>query len=135
MKQLTFAAIAALSLSSCVIEDDDDVFASAFPGPGVLVVDWTIQGAKDPNLCFELGADTISILIETSSGAFVGDFRQSCGVFETSIALEPGSYIADAALLDAAGVERTTSVEIDRFSIFGDDELLIPIDFPFDSFF
>lgn len=126
--------LAALGLPSCVIDTDDDL-RSEFVGPGVLVVDWTIQGSKDPNLCLDLGAPTISVVVSTDDGFFVGDFRQACGLFETSIALDPDSYVADAALLDAAENERTTNVEIDRFSIFGDDELLIPIDFPFDSFY
>lgn len=134
MKQLFVAALAAATLSSCVIDDDDD-FESEFRGPGELIVDWSIAGGQDPDLCFELGASSISIVVQTSTGAFVGDFRQACEEFATSIVLDPDFYIADAVLLDPADQERTTAVQIDRFTIFGDDRLTIPIDFPVNSFF
>lgn len=134
MKTLLLAALTLTALPSCIVESDRDP-SSVFFGSGFAVVDWTIAGIKDPNLCFETGADQISVIVSTRDGFFVGEFQQACEFFATSIELSPGSYIADATMLDARGFEVTTTVELQAFSIFGDDELVLPIDFPFDSFF
>jgi hypothetical protein len=101
---------------------------------GTLIIDWTIDGAKDPNLCVQSGAATISITVTGESGV-VGTFEQACTVFATTIALLPGSYVATAVLLDASRAARTTEVAINPFSIFGNTSLTIPIDFPANSFF
>jgi hypothetical protein len=73
------------------------------------VVDWSVAGGQAPNLCFQFDAATISVVVQTSSGAFIGDYRQACDLFATSIMLDPGSYLADAVLLDPRGRERTTA--------------------------
>lgn len=104
-------------------------------GDGVAVVDWTLESAKDPNDCAATGADSIDVVVSTAAGDIVGDFNAPCEAFDISIQLAPGSYYGNATLLDAAGRARTTAVDLGRFSIYGDDELHIPIDFPFDSFF
>jgi hypothetical protein len=59
---------------------------------------------------------------------------QACEAFSTSIVLQPGTYAASAELT-AGGVARTTSVQIQPFTLFGNDELHIPIDFPANSLF
>jgi hypothetical protein len=134
MKQkLLLAALISFAPLACSDEDDDP--RSEFVGSGFAVVDWTIEGTKSSDLCSELGADRITVSVSTASGAFVGEFEQDCESFATSIELLPGTYIADAFLVDAGGAPRTTTLPLDQFSIFGNDELILPIDFPFDSFF
>jgi hypothetical protein len=102
---------------------------------GTMVLDWTVASTKDPNLCAINGATTIDISVSTVMGASAGGFQQDCEAFATSIALPAGTYVASAVLLDASGAARTTSVEIAPFSIFGNDQVLIPINFPRASFF
>jgi hypothetical protein len=102
---------------------------------GTLQVDWTINGARDPSLCTQSAAAAIQVIVNDASGAFVGTFQQSCAAFATSITLNPGTYTAGAHLVDLAGVQRTTSVDINPFTIQGNDVIVTPIDFPPDSFY
>jgi hypothetical protein len=135
MKSALLAALC-LGLSGCVAEATTDsrpvVVDSA---TGFLVVDWSISGEQDPSLCRQSDADVINVAIETADGFFIGEFEDACEAFATSIALSADGYFADAVLLDPAGYERTTPVDLGYFEIFGDDELVVPIDFPSDSFF
>jgi hypothetical protein len=135
MKTVLLAALC-VGLTGCYAEATTD------PGPvvvgsstGFLTVDWSISGYQDPVLCAQSDADVISVAIETSDGFFVGEFQDVCEAFVTSIELDPDAYVGDAVLLDPDGFERTTPVDLGFFEIFGDDELVIPVDFPPDSFF
>lgn len=102
---------------------------------GTLVLDWTIDGSKDSSLCDLSDAATLDATVTWADGAFVGEFQQSCRAFAMSIDLAPGSYRAEAVLLDVSGRERTTAVQIRRFDIFGNDEFEVPIDFSAASFY
>jgi hypothetical protein len=101
---------------------------------GTVVIDWTINGSKDPDQCNQGAATELAVVVHTTAGAFVGEFREACDSFATSIELEPGNYMADAVLLDANGVDRTTSVPIEPFTIRHNETLDLPIDFPARSF-
>ena len=103
--------------------------------PGTLVVDWTIDGSVDPDECDQGDAAFFTISVFTMRGAHVGDFTDHCAAFVTSLSLVAGSYYADALLEDPDGNPRTTVVRIDPFTIFGDDTLSIPVDFPASSFY
>jgi hypothetical protein len=102
---------------------------------GALVVDWSINGTKDPNACFQSASATLEVQIFTDFGAAAGTFEQACTAFATTISLSPGRYTANALLLDGVGNPRTTAVPINPFTIVGNDQLDIPIDFPASSFF
>jgi hypothetical protein len=101
---------------------------------GSLILDWTIDGTKDPDQCDQADAATLDVIVSSANGASAGEFQQSCRAFATTIDLAPGSYSADAVLLDSAGEARTTSVPVHAFEILGNDELSIPIDFSAGSF-
>jgi hypothetical protein len=110
------------------------------PGPvvvtqGQAVIDWTIDGVKDPNKCAQSSVATIEITVTDTNGAPAGTFQQACSSFATTIALNAGAYSANASLLDSNGQPRTTSVPINPFTINGNDSLSIPIDFPASSFY
>lgn len=100
-----------------------------------LVVEWTIQGRRDPAGCTLSGARSIQVHIVAISGADAGTYEQVCSAFATTITLVPGTYAGTAWFLDGAGQPRTTTVTLSPFSILGDDELHTPIDFPATSFF
>jgi hypothetical protein len=106
-----------------------------YVGDGELVVDWTIDGDKNPDECRQSDVASISIIVETWRGSFFGEYEQDCEAFATTIFLPPGEYVASAVLLDSYGHERTTYVDMDPFTIFGDDVLQIPIDFPSRAFY
>jgi hypothetical protein len=136
MRTLATLALAALALPGCLItteSDDEPIYATSYDG--VVVVDWTIDGSKDASLCDFSATSEISIQIETTSGALVGEYVQDCDAFATSIDLPPGDYVGDAILIDTSGAQRTTAVDLGSFRIYGDDELIVPVDFPMDSFY
>jgi len=145
MKNALFAATAALCLVSSVVAtgcstntgDGGQVVVVQPNAPlqATLTVDWTIDGATNPASCTQSASDVIEISVEDPSGNEVGAFQQSCSTFATSITLQAGSYSAFAVLLDSANNPRTTHVAILPFTLRGNDELHVPIDFPADSFF
>jgi len=119
--------VAPIFASGCIVDTADPV-----PYAGTLVVDWSIDGIKFPAKCSQSGAAAIEISVNGPSG---GIFTQDCSAFATSIGLASGNYSASARLIDIAGGARTTDVYLGAFSIFGNDNLVIPIDFPASSFY
>lgn len=117
--------------TGCFIETD----SGRGVGRGALVVDWTIDGVKDPAQCYQGDADVIDIAVLTPSGAPLGEYQQDCAAFATSIELRAGSYAADAVLLDPTGRDRTTVVQLEPFRIYGGEELVVYVDFPASSFY
>jgi hypothetical protein len=101
---------------------------------GSLVLDWTIDGSKDPEQCDQSASDTIDITVTASDGSPAGEFQQSCRALATTIDLAPGSYSAEVVLLDSSGHDRTTSLHVRSFDILGGDQLSVAIDFDADSF-
>lgn len=102
---------------------------------GTLTVDWTINGTKDPDQCSQGAAAAIQITVTDPNLNPVGTFEQSCTAFATSITLNAGQYAAQARLIDAVGTPRTTTIDINPFTILGNDDFTTPIDFSASSFF
>jgi hypothetical protein len=102
-------------------------------GQGTLIVDWTIDDSKDPGQCRQGGTTTIDVTVRSSSGRSRG-YQASCEAFATSIDLPADSYDATAVLIDDAGNDRTTPVDINPFRIRAGEVLTVPIDFPAGSF-
>jgi len=98
----------------CSTTTNDPSPAPVRTNTGTLTVDWTISNSAENSI--------------------VGDFVQPCSDGVTNITLDSGDYAADAALLDGAGAERTTRVNINPFSIHSDADLSIMVDFPANSF-
>lgn len=125
-----------VALTACLglgCGDDDD--GTIIVETGVLTLDWTVDGLADPAECVQGNAKNTDVVVTTLGGAFVGEYIESCSAFLIRIELDPGSYKATAVLLDPAGADRTTTVDVGAFTIFGRDELSLSIDFPADSFY
>ena len=122
----------ALALSGCVLGSTTDPPIVAV-GEGALVIDWTINDTTDPNQCSQASATRLEIIVDPGVGQ-PSMFSQDCTSFATSIMLAPGRYSASAVLVDANGKARTTQIDIDPFTIRGNDELHTPINFPASSF-
>ncbi len=140
MKSLHIAAIALAALTACSAEVSTTPAPPPPPPPGpvgdgTLVLDWTIDGTTDPNRCYQSSSASIAVDVTDVNGGPAGSFQQACTTFATSITLAPGDYGANAHLVDANGNPRTTEVPINPFTIRGNDQLSIPIDFPASSFF
>lgn len=127
--QHAVAIVLPLCVGGCIIE-------SSSPGPyrGAVVVDWTIDGFRDSEQCDLANVEVIDIVVARAGGGRVDAYQQTCGTFYARIELAPGVYYVDAVLLDYAGNQRTTVIELAPFEIYGGDELDIPIDFPASSF-
>ena len=125
------ALLLAAAAGGCTVTTSSDTVVPV----GRLVLDWTIDEAKDPNLCLVSGAAAFDISISTTSGAFINEFQAPCQSFSTTIStLPPGSFVANAQLMAADGdTPRTTTIAINPFTITSSD-LVIPVDFPADSF-
>ena len=104
-------------------------------GDGLLTVEWTVDGTSDPNECAVEGADGLDLSIEDRLGAVVAEVTDVCEAGSTSVDLSPGSYFADAALIDAAGHSITTRVDLGAFTIRSGGESVLDADFPSDSFY
>ncbi len=100
---------------------------------GTLVVDWTVDGTKDPQACRDFGVDRVSVVLRTRSGAFVEELRPLCERFETALELVPARYLVDAVLLDFERFELTTTVFADA-SVYDFETTIVPVGFPSDSF-
>ena len=124
----------ALALTGCFVGTSRSDPPVVVVGDGALVIDWTINGVTDPNQCRQASATTLEIIV-VPSGGLASTFSQDCEAFATSITLAPGTYSASAVLVDADGTARTTQIDIDPFTLHGDDELHAPINFPASSFF
>jgi len=118
----------------CSTTTNDPSPAPVRTNTGTLTVDWTISNSADPNQCNQSVASDFNIVVTTPENSIVGDFVQPCSDGVTNITLDSGDYAADAALLDGAGAERTTRVNINPFSIHSDADLSIMVDFPANSF-
>jgi hypothetical protein len=126
--------LSALALTSaCVITTDDPVYVER--GNGLLTLEWTLGGTTDPGECDATDADVIEISIRQSGGRVVDQFVESCDRFVASVELLPGTYQAEAVLLDPLDRERTTTAGMGSFEIYGDDELILDVDFPPSSFY
>ena len=129
------ALLVALSvLPGCFVESSEPE-TIVVSGDGMLTVTWTVDGTSDPAECAFQGADAIDLVVQTSSGSVVAEVTDDCEAAATSVALPPGTYYADAVLLDSAGRAITTPADLGRFTIYGDDELIIDADFPADAFY
>lgn len=132
--------LALAALASAAAACTGTVTAGPAPEPvvvsttGSLTVDWTINGTKDPNQCSQGAAAAIEVTVTDTAQQPVGTFQQSCTAFATSITLNAGTYLAHARLIDAVGNPRTTTIDINPFTILGSDNFSAPIDFSASSF-
>jgi hypothetical protein len=104
------------------------------PADGTVTFDWTLAGVKDPNTCGVQDVATFDVVVTTPNGAPYAEFRESCEVFATTVSLPPGTYAANAVLLDPQNFERTTEIPVVPFDVISATDLAIPLDFPPSSF-
>jgi len=102
---------------------------------GTAIMDWTIDGNKDPSQCRATGAATFHVALYGSNGAFAGEYVQDCTTFATTIdGLAADTYTGNADLLDSGGSARTTSVNLQPFDVVGGTSITVALDFPSNSF-
>ena len=127
--------LACLGLSGCLFVGDDDDDDYAYDSVGSLTVEWTIDGRRDPGDCADFAVDRLELVLYTGADRFVVEFEPVCESFGTTIDLDEGLYYGDATLVDSFDQSATVTEPLDDIDIIGETELVIPIDFPLDSFF
>jgi hypothetical protein len=106
------------------------------PPSGAAIMDWTIDGSKDPAQCAASGATTFSVSLYNSGGGLEGQWTQDCAAFATTIDdLVVDTYTGRANLLDASGSPRTTRISLVPFTVVEATAVTISMDFPTSSFF
>jgi hypothetical protein len=127
-RQVACSLIMAVVATGCFSSGEGDYQPS-----GTLVIDWTVDGSKDPQACRDFGVDRVSVVVRTRSGAFVEELLPLCERFETAIELVPTRYLVDAVLLDFERFELTTTV-LANASVYDFEIAIVPVGFPRDSF-
>jgi hypothetical protein len=131
----------ALLTAAALATGCEATITSAPPPPplvqtGEAVMDWTIDGAKDPARCRATGAATFHVALYGSNGSFAGEYVQDCSALATTISgLTADSYTGRADLQDSAGKARTTAVNLAAFDVIAGASVTVGLDFPSDSFF
>jgi hypothetical protein len=92
------------------------------PSLSTLVVRWTISGTRNPDEYAKANATEIEASV-SQAGREIGAWRQRCETFALRITLHPGDYEGSAFLLAANGRIRTTTVQMDPFTLRGNDTL------------
>ncbi len=136
MKTPSLLALSAalVVLPGCFIESSEPQTVGV-SGDGLLTVTWTVDGTTDPSECAFQGADAIDVVVQATDGTIVAQVTDDCEEAVTRVSLTPGTYYADAVLLDGAGRTITTPADLGRFDIYGGDELILDADFPADAFY
>jgi hypothetical protein len=125
--------LACLSLSGCLVADDDD--DDYDPAPvGSLTVTWSIDGIQDPDDCIDLGVDRLELRIYTLGGDLVDEVEPYCEDFAVTVDMVDGFYDAEATLVDSFDTAATLTEPIDDVDIQAGTDLQVDIDFPIDSF-
>jgi hypothetical protein len=128
------APFALFALGGCTASASVGPPAGPVVATGSAIMDWTIEGGKDPAACQAAGAASFHVALIGSAGA-AGDFVQSCTAFATTVdGLAPDTYTGHADLLDANGNPRTTSVTLAPFDVVGTTTVTVALDFPLASF-
>lgn len=122
-----------LQVSGCAVSSEPAPVVTS--GDAVLTVRWTVDESSDPRACAAEGASAVDVVVQTRSAGVVAEVVEDCEVSTTHLALAPGSYDADATLLDSGGHAITTRVELGPLVLYGNDELVVDADFPPDSFY
>jgi hypothetical protein len=137
-RKCAFFALSAVALSTgaCTTPYVDGAPPPPVLAQGTAIMDWTIDGAKDPARCQSTSAATFHVALYGSGGVFAGEFVQDCADFATTVGgLFPDTYTGTADLLDSSGNARTTSVQLQPFAVESDVTVTVALDFPSNSFF
>jgi hypothetical protein len=107
---------------------------AAPPLESSLTVVWQIDGKTDMTQCTQAGISAIHVVVTRANGDPAGTFDEACATFGANITLDQGSYSAVATLVDVDGTPRTSDEPIQPFTLNGNDEVRVLVDFPTASF-
>jgi len=134
LRAVLATTIVASGLLACTVETSPPAPAPAPIVDGTLALDWTINGVTDPNQCSQSVSVSLVVDVFDSAGVYA-DQEAPCDAFATDIALAPSAYTAKAKLVDGAGNPRTTTIDLNPFTIVEGTTLRVPVEFPASSFY
>jgi len=102
---------------------------------GSVTLRWSVDGSFDPAACDAFALANARIDLYDANGQPISTTFIDCRAFSSRIELSPGRYSARIEMVDGNGVERSTSLPIQPFTIVSGTNLNIDSDFPRDSFF
>jgi len=120
--------------TGCLFVDDKDDDADRAPAIGALTVDWTIDGQTSPADCAAFGVDRMELVLYEGGDQVVQEVEPLCESFSVSAVTLKELYYGDATLVDSFDRAATLTLPIDDIEIIGGTELIVPVDFPLDSF-
>ena len=123
------AAGFAFALQGCLVTHD------RHPGTGTLTVESSIDGYADPVDCDVNRVDLLEVVIYDSAGHYYTEVNAPCEAFGVAIDLPDGVYGIDATLVDYSNRAATTTLALDGLDVYAGHNLVVPIDFPPNSFF
>jgi len=122
--------LGAASLAACTLQ------AGVSPAPpptdvtGSLTVRWTIAGSDSSVQCSYYAVDSLRLVIYDDSGSQVTSIDAACEAFNVTVDLDPGTYSADATLVDVNKKPRSLTLPINNIRITTGTDLAIATDFP-----
>jgi hypothetical protein len=122
--------LGAASLAACTVH------AGVAPEPtptdvtGSLTVRWTIAGSDSPVQCSYYAVEDLELVVYDDSGGQVTTIDAACEAFNVTADLDPGSYTADATLVDVNRKPRSLTLPINNIRVTTGTDLAINVDFP-----
>jgi hypothetical protein len=104
------------------------------PATGSLTLRWHFNGVDDPAVCSAYAATTLELVVYDETGSQVTTVNAPCETLSVSLALQDGTYSADATLVDAAGNSRTLTKPLHAIEVVAGTDIAIDLDFPSGSF-
>jgi len=120
--------------TGCIFVDDDDDDGDLAPAVGTLTIEWTIDGQTNPDDCAAFGVDRFELVLYEGGDYVVDEVEPLCEAFSISVDMVDGLYYGDATLVDSFDRAATVTLPIDDIDIIAGTDLVIPVDFPIDSF-
>lgn len=119
------AAALAVACGSCT----GDLPADLVPPTGTLEAAWTIAGSTDASVCPRYDAVRMRIVVVHYERGIQATELAPCVRFQAAIVLDPGTYTANATLLDEAGSPVSETLAFPEFEVEDDIVVGRSIDF------
>jgi hypothetical protein len=123
----------AAALTGCTVETG---FSTRPPPPeekenlGSITVQWTIASTAAPAQCAYYRVDSLQLVVYDESGAEVVSTHAPCEAFTVQIELSPGTYHADATLVDVNKRPRSLTLPLNDLRVTAGTDLAVDTDFP-----
>lgn len=126
----------AAALTGCTVEAGLSTRPRPPPPPeeednrGSMTVNWTIASSTAPAQCSYYRVDGLELVVYDDTGAEIVSTNAPCEGFSVEVELSPGTYHADATLVDADKRPRTVTLPLNDIRVTEGTDIALDIDFP-----